>query len=62
MLHSGSRGVGNRLGNYFIELAREDMRRLQKNLLDRDLAYFTEGTRFFNDYVEASAGLRNSLD
>ena len=30
MLHSGSRGVGNRIGSYFIELAKEDMRRLQK--------------------------------
>ncbi|HYI94917.1 MAG TPA: RtcB family protein [Bryobacteraceae bacterium] len=53
MLHSGSRGVGNRIGSYFIELAREDMRRLQKNLPDRDLAYFPEGTKYFDDYVEA---------
>jgi tRNA-splicing ligase RtcB len=53
MLHSGSRGVGNRIGSYFIELAREDMRRLQKNLPDKDLAYFSEGTKYFNDYVEA---------
>jgi tRNA-splicing ligase RtcB len=53
MLHSGSRGVGNRIGNYFIELAREDMRRLQVNLPDKDLAYFPEGTKYFNDYVEA---------
>jgi tRNA-splicing ligase RtcB (3'-phosphate/5'-hydroxy nucleic acid ligase) len=53
MLHSGSRGVGNRLGTYFIELARNDMRRLQKNLPDIDLAYFDEGTKHFNDYVEA---------
>jgi tRNA-splicing ligase RtcB len=53
MLHSGSRGVGNRIGSYFIELAREDMRRLQKNLPDKDLAYFTEGTKYFSDYVEA---------
>jgi tRNA-splicing ligase RtcB (3'-phosphate/5'-hydroxy nucleic acid ligase) len=53
MLHSGSRGVGNRIGSYFIELAREDMRRLQKNLPDKDLAYFPEGTKFFADYVEA---------
>ena len=45
MLHSGSRGVGNRIGNYFIELAKEDMRRLQKNLPDKDLAYFSEGTQ-----------------
>jgi tRNA-splicing ligase RtcB len=53
MLHSGSRGVGNRIGSYFIELAREDMRRLQRNLPDKDLAYFDEGTKYFNDYVEA---------
>jgi tRNA-splicing ligase RtcB (3'-phosphate/5'-hydroxy nucleic acid ligase) len=53
MLHSGSRGVGNRIGSYFIELAREDMRRLQVNLPDKDLAYFREGTKYFNDYVEA---------
>ena len=53
MLHSGSRGVGNRIGSYFIELAKEDMRRLQKDLPDKDLAYFTEGTKYFDDYVEA---------
>ena len=53
MLHSGSRGVGNRIGSYFIELAREDMRRLQVNLPDKDLAYFPEGTKYFDDYVEA---------
>jgi tRNA-splicing ligase RtcB len=53
MLHSGSRGVGNRIGSYFIGLAREDMRRWFVNLPDRDLAYFPEGTEHFEDYVEA---------
>ena len=53
MLHSGSRGVGNRIGQYFIELARADMRRLQRNLPDIDLAYFDEGTKYFDNYVEA---------
>ncbi len=53
MLHSGSRGVGNRFGSYFIELAREDMRVHQANLPDRDLSYFREGTEHFDDYVEA---------
>ncbi len=43
MLHSGSRGVGNRIGTFFIELAREDMRKWFVNLPDRDLAYLTEG-------------------
>ncbi|MBA3714841.1 MAG: RtcB family protein [Pyrinomonadaceae bacterium] len=53
MLHSGSRGVGNRIGTYFIEIAREEMRRFFINLPDRDLAYLAEGTQHFNDYVEA---------
>jgi tRNA-splicing ligase RtcB len=53
MLHSGSRGVGNAIGSYFIELAKEDMRRWFINLPDQDLAYFPEGTAHFDDYVEA---------
>lgn len=53
MLHSGSRGVGNAIGTFFIELARQDMRKWFINLPDEDLAYFPEGTDHFNDYVEA---------
>lgn len=53
MLHSGSRGVGNRMGGYFIELAKNDMRKFYVNLPDVDLAYFPEGTDHFRDYVEA---------
>jgi tRNA-splicing ligase RtcB len=53
MLHSGSRGVGNRIGSYFIELAKEDMRRWFINVPDQDLAYFAEGTDHFDDYVHA---------
>ena len=53
MLHSGSRGVGNRIGTYFIELAKRDMHHLLRNLPDQDLAYLREGTRHFDDYVEA---------
>ena len=53
MLHSGSRGAGNRIGQVYIELAREDMRRHFINLPDRDLAYLVEGTGHFDDYVEA---------
>ncbi len=53
MLHSGSRGVGNRIGTYFIELAKEDMRRFFVNLPDADLAYFPEGTEHFDDYLKA---------
>lgn len=52
MLHSGSRGVGNRIGSYFIELAKADMRRSFINLPDKDLAYLSEGSDHFDDYVE----------
>jgi tRNA-splicing ligase RtcB len=53
MLHSGSRGMGNAIGSYFIELAKRDAERNQLQLPDRDLAYFPEGAQHFDDYVEA---------
>ena len=53
MLHSGSRGIGNSIGSYFIERAKEHMRRWFINLPDADLAYLPEGTNDFDDYVEA---------
>jgi len=53
MLHSGSRGIGNQIGRYFIAAAREEMLRLDVHLPDKDLAYLTEGTTLFDDYVEA---------
>lgn len=53
MLHSGSRGVGNAIGTYFINLAKEDMRRFFIDLPDQDLAYFPEGTEHFDDYFHA---------
>lgn len=53
MLHSGSRGPGNNIGRYFIELAKKDMRAHIANLPDENLAYLSEGTTHFDDYVEA---------
>ena len=53
MLHSGSRGIGNAIGNYFIERAKEHMRRWFINLPDSNLAYLPENTQDFNDYMEA---------
>ncbi len=53
MLHSGSRGVGNRIGSYFIELAKNDMEAAHGYMpTDKDLCYLTEGTDHFNDYFE----------
>jgi len=53
MLHSGSRGVGNRIGTYFIEKAKREMEERLGVLPDKDLAYFEEGSTSFDDYVEA---------
>ena len=53
MLHSGSRGIGNTIGKYFINLAKKDMGQHLVNLPDKDLAYFTEGAKHFDDYVFA---------
>lgn len=53
MLHSGSRGPGNKFGTYFIKKAKEDMRRWFINLPDEDLAYIPDGSELFADYIEA---------
>lgn len=55
MLHSGSRGIGNRIGSYFIEMAKQDMRRWFINLPDQDLAYIPQGSELFGDYMGALA-------
>lgn len=53
MLHSGSRGIGNAIGNYFITRAKKDMERFFINLPDKDLSYIPEGSELFNNYIEA---------
>jgi tRNA-splicing ligase RtcB (3'-phosphate/5'-hydroxy nucleic acid ligase) len=55
MLHSGSRGAGNKIGMYFIEAAKREMERyyIDKFLPDKDLAYLVERTEIFDDYIEA---------
>ncbi len=51
MLHSGSRGIGNGIGTYFIELAKEEMRRFFINLPDMDLSYLPQGSKYYDDYM-----------
>ncbi|MFQ5581997.1 MAG: RtcB family protein [Mariprofundaceae bacterium] len=53
MLHSGSRGFGNRIGQHFIGLAKQEMQREHIHLPDRNLAYLREGSELFSDYVQA---------
>lgn len=53
MLHSGSRGIGNRIGSYFIERAKGEMKRWFVNLPDEDLAYLPQGSELFDDYWNA---------
>jgi len=59
MLHSGSRGVGNRIGSHFIALAKKDMMRNDAHLPDANLSYFKEGSEHFDDYVEAVSWAQN---
>jgi tRNA-splicing ligase RtcB len=52
-LHSGSRGVGNRLASKHIRVAQDLARARRLDLPDRDLAYLEEGTPEFDAYIEA---------
>jgi tRNA-splicing ligase RtcB len=53
VIHSGSRGPGNKVGTYFINRAKETMKKYYINLPNPDLAYFPRGTSDFADYLEA---------
>ncbi|XID75404.1 RtcB family protein [Alkanindiges sp. WGS2144] len=53
MLHSGSRGLGNCIGTYFINLAKKEAQHRFGHVPDKDLSYFADGSASFDDYVEA---------
>lgn len=53
MLHSGSRGLGNVIGTYFIERAKKEAQHRFGHVPDKDLSYFAEGSASFDDYVQA---------
>jgi tRNA-splicing ligase RtcB len=54
MLHSGSRGVGNRIGMYFIERAKLQAIKMDRAVkADEELAWLDEGTQEFTDYISA---------
>ncbi len=54
LCHSGSRGVGNRIGTYFLQRAKEVMGRETRTLPDPDLASFREGSVDFRDYLRCA--------
>lgn len=53
MLHSGSRGIGNVIGSYFIERAKKEAQDRFGRAPDSDLSYFVEGSSSFDDYMQA---------
>lgn len=53
VLHSGSRGMGNKIGTYFTDLAKKLCAQWFVTLPDKDLAYLPEGTEEFRDYKRA---------
>ncbi|BDD79791.1 hypothetical protein [Burkholderia phage FLC9] len=59
MLHSGSRGIGNTIGKYYMEKAKRHMEQYFITLPHQDLAYFPEDTVDFKHYVEAVGWAQN---
>lgn len=53
MIHSGSRGIGNKLGQRHIADAKGLMKQYFIHLDDPDLAYLAEGTPEFDSYIKA---------
>jgi tRNA-splicing ligase RtcB (3'-phosphate/5'-hydroxy nucleic acid ligase) len=53
LIHSGSRGLGNRVGSYFMRVASQHCEQAGISLPHRDLAYLAEGTSEFADYISA---------
>ncbi|GIW21540.1 MAG: RNA-splicing ligase RtcB [Candidatus Sericytochromatia bacterium] len=51
MLHSGSRNIGNEVAQYHISIAKGEMRKKFIELEDSDLAYLTEQTQEFKNYI-----------
>lgn len=51
MLHSGSRGIGGRIGSHFIKLAKQDMERWFIQLPDANLAYLPQGSDHYEHYL-----------
>jgi tRNA-splicing ligase RtcB len=50
-LHSGSRGIGNRIAQHHIGVAKALMTAASVSLPDKDLAYLEEGTPQFDRYI-----------
>ncbi len=59
MLHSGSRGIGNKIGSHFIKLAKMQMKQWYIDLPDPNLAYFPEGCEYFHDYMSGVEWAQN---
>lgn len=51
MLHSGSRNIGNEVASLYISKAKGEMKKFFINLEDPDLAYLSEQTDQFKNYV-----------
>lgn len=50
-LHSGSRGIGNKIAQHHIKVAQDIAKKYWIDLPDKDLAYLVEGTPEFDHYI-----------
>lgn len=53
LLHSGSRGIGNQIGEVAIELAKEQAIKFNRLPSDQNLAWLDEGSAEFDAYIDA---------
>ena len=52
MLHTGSRGIGGKIGSFFTEKAKEEMLKWHIDLPDKALAYLPKGSEYYDSYVK----------
>lgn len=53
MLHSGSRGIGNAIGQFFISRARKQIENRERHMIDTNLAWFDDQQQDFSGYLHA---------
>ncbi len=52
VIHSGSRGIGNKLATIYVDIAKAEMQQKGINLEDKDLSYLVSGTESFQEYMK----------
>jgi len=52
VIHSGSRGIGNKMARVFQDIAKKECRKWMSDIPNPDLAFLPEGSEYFYDYIK----------